>query len=224
MLNMIGLTFMYLGFFLKVYVLGESVTYLQLAPLSIGPLILMYLYEMITEVAKDRSNWKAKTAHVTDSMKKEGMEESLATHRRLRRKINLGLIPNFLLFGGYHAGFFAMLCMRLDGAINTSYFIILIPLWIFLLYLSTFLVISGLASTNQRVNKCERITLSLLVPVGFILSICLGLCIADGYASYPIYVTFIPLVASLIFSYLYVRCLVRPSKGDFVKVKPDMAM
>lgn len=142
----------------------------------------------------------------------------------MRRKINLGLIPNFILFTAYHAGFFSMLCMRLDGTINTSYFIILIPLWIFLLYLSTFLVVSGLASTNQRVSRCERITLSVLVPIGFILSIILGLTLVDGYATYPIYVTFIPLLASIIFSYLYVRCLIKPGKGDFVKVKPEVSL
>lgn len=138
----------------------------------------------------------------------------------MRRKINFGLVPNFLIFTAYHAGFFCMLCMKLDGEIETSYFVILIPLWIMLLYFSSFLVITGLASTNQRVNKCERIMLSVLVPIGFILSLCLSLAIADGGASYPIYMCGIPLVASLILAYLYVRCLVRPSK-DFVKVKPE---
>ena len=87
--------------------------------------------------------------------------------------------------------------------------------------MSIFLVISGLASTNQRVNKCERITLSVLVPIGFILSLIFGLAILDGHATYPVYVVFIPLLASIIFSYLYVRCLIKPS--DFVKVKPEMA-
>ena len=66
MMNMVGLTFMYLGFFLKIYVLDDSITYLQLAPLSIGPLILMYLYEMICEVKKDRVNWKIKKAHISE--------------------------------------------------------------------------------------------------------------------------------------------------------------
>mmetsp|Transcript_11963 Transcript_11963/g.15297 ORF Transcript_11963/g.15297 Transcript_11963/m.15297 type:complete len:115 (+) Transcript_11963:132-476(+) len=114
-----------------------------------------------------------------------------------------------------------MLCMRLDGQINTSYFVILVPLWVFLVYIGAFLVISGLASTNQRVNKCERIFLSVLVPIGFILTIVIGLCLVDDYASFPVYWTFVPLVVSLIFSYLYVRCLVKPSKPDFIKVKPE---
>jgi len=58
MSNMVGLTFMYLGFFLKIYCLEDTVTYLQMAPISISPLILMYLFEMASEVHKDRTNWK----------------------------------------------------------------------------------------------------------------------------------------------------------------------
>lgn len=34
-------------------------------PISIGPFILMYLYEMATEVHKDRINWKLKNAHLS---------------------------------------------------------------------------------------------------------------------------------------------------------------
>lgn len=64
MLNMIGLTFIYLGFFLKIYVLESTLTYLQIAPISICPLIFMYMYEMCSEVAKDRANWKVKSAHM----------------------------------------------------------------------------------------------------------------------------------------------------------------
>lgn len=112
-----------------------------------------------------------------------------------------------------------MLCLRLDGEVTTSYFIILIPVWVFLVYISIFLVISGLASTNQRVNKCERITLSILVPIGFILSLILGLVLLDDHATFPVYAVFIPLLASIIFSYLYVRCLIKP--GDLIKVKPE---
>ena len=111
--------------------------------------------------------------------------------------------------------------MRLDGEIETSFFILLIPLWVFLVYLSAYLVISGLASTNQRVNKCEKIALSVLVPIGFILTICLGICLLDDLVDIPVYVTFIPLVGSLIFSYLYVRCFFKPTRTDFVKVKPE---
>lgn len=77
MMNMIGLTFMYLGFFLKIYLLNDTVTYLKMAPISVGPLILMYLYEMCTEVSKDRVNWKQKNAHVSSQMAEQNTLETL---------------------------------------------------------------------------------------------------------------------------------------------------
>ena len=55
-----------------------------------------------------------------------------------------------------------------------------------------------------------------------ILTVVLGLCLIEGYLKFPTYMTFIPLCASLIFSYLYVRCLVKPTKGEEInKVKPQ---
>jgi len=66
MMNMLGLSFMYLGFFLKIYVLEDSVTYLQTMPISVGPLLLMYLYELICEVIKDGANWSRKNAHISE--------------------------------------------------------------------------------------------------------------------------------------------------------------
>ena len=64
MLNMIGLTFIYMGFFIKIYVLKDQITYLYIAPISICPTIFMYVYEMCSEVAKDRANWSKKSAHI----------------------------------------------------------------------------------------------------------------------------------------------------------------
>ena len=60
----------------------------------------------------------------------------------------------------------------------------------------------------------------MLVPIGFILSLILGLVLLDGHAQFPVYAVFIPLLASIVFSYLYVRCLIKPS--DMIKVKPDL--
>ena len=61
--------------------------------------------------------------------------------------------------------------------------------------------------------------MSVLVPIGFILSLILGLVLLDGHAEFPVYGVFVPLLASIIFSYLYVRCLIKPS--EFGKVKPE---
>ena len=155
-------------------------------------------------------------------MVKHSTVENLQGHNRIRRKINFGLVPNFLVFTCYHGGFFCLLCLKLDNVVNTSFFIILIPLWVFLLYFSIFLIITGLASTNQRVNKCERVTLSGMVPIGLILTLILCMCLIDEIAVFPVYAAFIPLLASLIFAYLYIRCLVRPANGDVGKVKPQI--
>ena len=35
-----------------------------MAPISIAPTVLMYVYEMCSEVAKDRANWGQKQAHL----------------------------------------------------------------------------------------------------------------------------------------------------------------
>jgi len=54
-----------------------------------------------------------------------------------------------------------LLCYRLDGVIELSFFVILIPFWILLLYICGFVVLLGLASKNKKVNKCEKIFLAL---------------------------------------------------------------
>ena len=115
MMNMLGLSFVYLAFFLKIYILNDQVSYLQLAPIGVAPLLLMYLYEMCTEVAKDKRNWNLRQEHLKEQVAKSEQPETVHNHAKARRKINCGLIPNFILFAGYHGGFFAMLCLRLDN-------------------------------------------------------------------------------------------------------------
>lgn len=68
MMNMLGLSFVYLAFFLKIYVLDEhpEFTYLHLAPVGVAPLLLMYAYELMGEVCKDRRNWNKKRIHFDD--------------------------------------------------------------------------------------------------------------------------------------------------------------
>ena len=97
-------------------------------------------------------------------------------------------------------------------------FVILIPVWLLLLYGYAFMVLVGLASKNSRVNTCEKIFLSLLVPIGFTTTIVLSLCRLEGYFQLPIYIIIIPEGGSMLFLYLYVRCLVKPSKGYFNRV------
>jgi len=68
-----------------------------------------------------------------------------------------------------------LLCYRLDGEIELSFFVILIPFWILLLYICSFVVLLGLASKNKKVNKCEKVFLALQLPIGFLLSLILAI-------------------------------------------------
>ena len=79
-------------------------------------------------------------------------------------KINFGLAINMILIPGFFYGFLVALCLRFDGKIDTSYFILLIPLWIILLPLFIFIILNGLGTKNSRANKCEKISLSLMLP------------------------------------------------------------
>ena len=104
-----------------------------------------------------------------------------------------------------------MFCAKLDKDISLSIFVILIPIWLLLLYGYAFMVLVGLASKNSRVNTCEKVFLSLLVPIGFTITIVLALCRFEDYFTLPIYIIVLPEGGSMLFLYLYVRCLVKPS-------------
>ena len=111
-----------------------------------------------------------------------------------------------------------LFCAKLDGKLTLNIFVILIPVWLLLLYGYGFMVLVGLASKNSRVNTCEKIFLSLLVPIGYTTTIVLALCRLEKYFELPIYIIIIPEGVSILFLYLYVRCLVKPSKGYFNRV------
>ena len=144
-------------------------------------------------------------------MAKHNLIKEMKDHRTLRRKINCGLIPNFLIFAAWNGGFMYLFCAKLDKDIALSIFVILIPIWLLLLYGYAFMVLVGLASKNSRVNTCEKVFLSLLVPIGFTITIVLALCRFEDYFTLPIYIIVLPEGGSMLFLYLYVRCLVKPS-------------
>ena len=62
-----------------------------------------------------------------------------------------------------------------------SLFVILIPFWIFVIYICAYVLLVGLASSNPRVNKCEKVLLAVCLPIGFLLSLVLGFCLIEGY-------------------------------------------
>lgn len=88
--------------------------------------------------------------------------------------------------------FSVLFCMRLDGNTNLSFFVVLIPVWIVLLYFCTYLIIVGLASKNYKVNKQERLALSLIMPLGFLTSTVLALCYVEGYLRCSLGYLYIP--------------------------------
>ena len=111
---MLSLSFLYLGFFAKVYILPDMLTYVYSSPISIGPLCLMYGWELFREYAKDRDNWNKKNAYFNAQMVKHKLVKESGEHKKLRRKINCGLIPNFIIFTAWNAGFMYLFCAKLD--------------------------------------------------------------------------------------------------------------
>jgi hypothetical protein len=146
------------------------------------------------------------------------LRDTYSKHRNSTCCINLGMFPNFLFFASFSYGFFYLLSKKLDekkfGDSELSLFVILIPFWLLLIYCCAYVVLLGLASQNSKVNVCEKVFLSLLVPLGFIVSTVLLLCFAEGYLSNSLTFLFIPQISSFLFLYLYVRCLVKqPTQG-----------
>ena len=46
-----------------------------MAPVSICPTVFMYIYEMCSEVAKDRANWSQKSAYLRSQLVKQNVLE-----------------------------------------------------------------------------------------------------------------------------------------------------
>lgn len=136
----------------------------------------------------------------------------LRTHRMGTSCLDLGIVSNVVLVPGFFYGFLVALCMRLDGWINTNFFALLIPLWVIAIPLFLFAVLNGIATKNTRANKCEKITLSLLVPSGFSISFVFLILFAEGLLQTKVFILLIPHILSLICLYLYLRCLVKPIK------------
>lgn len=85
-------------------------------------------------------------------------------HIRAIAKINFGLVMNMLLVPCFFYGFLVALCLKFDGRIGTSIFVLLIPVWTVLLPLMIYLVLNGVATKNSRASKLEKVCLSFMVP------------------------------------------------------------
>ena len=127
-------------------------------------------------------------------------------------KVNCGLMPNFVLIAAYNYGFFLLLCLRLDKRIKLSYFVILVPVWVLMLYFTIYITIVGVASRNPQANNCEKVFVSLLVPMGFFTSLILVICYIEGYIKTKLITyLFAPQLLGYLMLYLFVRCLVKPA-------------
>ena len=158
-----------------------------------------------------------------------------ASHRWTSLKMDCcGTLINLLLFPGSVFVFLFLLGQRLDEANDISYFILLIPVWVCALPVFAYVILNGIAAQNTKINKCEKLALSVVVPFGFLLTLVLLICYVEGLltrdAQLPILrqagqagngevtgvpgdtliMVFLPHFVSLLCLYLYLRCLVRP--------------
>jgi hypothetical protein len=85
----------------------------------------------------------------------------------------LGVLMNIFTIPGGIFTFYFLTAQRLDGGNQISFFILFIPIWIAILPLFAFIVLKGLAAENTRVNKCEKVSISILIPIGFLASLIL---------------------------------------------------
>lgn len=107
------ITFLYLGVLLKVYVL-KSVTWVQISPVSLAPFVLCYGYELSCEFFKNALNFKRKRPHLHAMLAEtKDADSKERKHSATTLKVNLGLLPNFLLIATYNYGFFLLLCLIL---------------------------------------------------------------------------------------------------------------
>ena len=79
--------------------------------------------------------------------------------------INLCFVPGGIFL------FLMLIADRLDGNNKISMFLLLLPFWIALIPLFAYVIIHGLAAKNKRINICERVFLSIIVPIGFLATI-----------------------------------------------------
>lgn len=127
-------------------------------------------------------------------------------------KLNAGFIIAFISLCSFFLYFLQLLCQKLDGEETPSIFLVLLPFWIIILPVVIFVVIKGLATSNNRATLCEKIIVSAMVPLGSLLTFLLLLAKADDLIEAPVYLLSIPHIFSLICFYLYVRCLVKHVK------------
>lgn len=170
--------------------------------------------------------------------KLEQARQVLAAHARMANQMDLvGILTNIALIPGGIFAFVFFTAQRLDGENQVSFFVLLTPIWISALPLSAYLVLNGMAAPNLNLSTCEKLLLSLLVPVGFLICLICLILFVEGKLPVPgdssglssdaqtnryglkpttagdmLLFAFVPHFVSLLCLYLYLRCLSRPHR------------
>lgn len=203
--------FFYLGVFIKIYCANNYITFTEISPISFAPALFIYAWKLIKEPIFTKDNWKKKQEHLAKMIEKYGQKgSSLQQHQANIIRIDMGLLSNVIVIPGFFYLFWVGLCLKFDGKTSISLFVLLIPLWIIGIALIVFTVLNGLSTQNKRASKCEKILLSLMVPMGICISFILLVLQAEKIIKTYVFVLLIPHGISLACLYLYLRCLVKP--------------
>ena len=109
--------------------------------------------------------------HAIDKIKNKKVIAMLSEHSSFANRIDfIGSLINIIFVPASLYGFVFFLAQRLDGENNVSFFILLIPIWVGVIPLIAYTVLCGVASKNLRISRCEKILLSLSVPLGFLIT------------------------------------------------------
>ena len=188
--------------------------------------MLRFAHQSVNKNAKHRDLNELPTP---TALQKQEFEKAENVYRNHRRKACLldfvGIFLNLLFIPIGVLAFLFLLAQRLDGRNQISYFILIIPLWIISLPIFAYIILNGLAAQNTRINNCEKVTLSLLIPMRFLITLILLMWYAESdhqaQGEKLLKMLFIPHLLSLMSLYLYLRCLVRQVKK--VHQQPDAA-
>ena len=146
----------------------------------------------------------------------------------------VGVLLNLLFVPGALFMFVYLAAQRLDKQNEISFFLLFLPIWIAALPVCAYIILNGLAAQNSRIERCEKLTLSLCVPLGFLTTLILLVVYIEGH--FPtseeelggrgqpnwLFVIFLPHLLSLLCLYLYLRCLVRPVRVHNLGAKAEI--
>jgi len=124
-----------------------------------------------------------------------------------RSTVDYGLLSTIILPNLYFGAFWFLAMLKLDGVIEWSWFILLIPFWLFMLPMVILMILHGITSKAKSVSIVEKVIIAFLTPSGFLASLILCLLRLDGILDWNLVWLFIPNFVSVLAFYLYFRQL-----------------